>query len=333
MGNVNMDSSQIHYKKSAEYNNVESALTQALQNGSEVSIAQTVTSGTELATITIDGDGTKIYAPESVENVSVTQTVTSGTKLATVTVDDTDTDIYAPTIIEGQGAGYHNNVYRGKSLGTSLTDAQSTAIQNGTFDDLFIGDYWTIGGVNYRIAAFDYYFNTGDTDCTTHHVTIVPDTILASAQMNSSNTTEGAYVGSEMYTTNMATAKNTIESAFGSAHILSHRQYLKNAVTNGYESNGAWYDSTIELMTEQNIYGGKIFANCIQGTNFATQYTVDKSQYPLFAFDPTKINIRVAYWLRDVANASAFCFVHYGGYAGSYNASNSLGVRPAFSIY
>ena len=26
-------------------------------------------------------------------------------------------------------------------------------------DDLFIGDYWTISGVNYRIAAFDYWLH------------------------------------------------------------------------------------------------------------------------------------------------------------------------------
>ncbi len=229
------------------------------------------------------------------------------------------------------GAGVHNSIYRGKSLGTALSSEQAAAISAGTFDDMYIGDYWTIGGVNYRIAAFDYYLQTGDTACTKHHVTLVPDKSLYKAQMNTSNVVTGAYVGSAMYTANLATAKSTISAAFGS-HVLNHRQYLKNAATNGYESGGSWYDSTVELMTEQNVYGGKIFANCVQGTNFAQQHTIDKSQYPLFALDPTKINNREDYWLRDVANSTYFALVYANGNALNAGASDSVGVRPAFSI-
>lgn len=57
------------------------------------------------------------------------------------------------------GAGYHNSIYRGKDLGTAVTDEQKAAIKSGTFEDLFIGDYWKINGVKYIIAAFDYYLN------------------------------------------------------------------------------------------------------------------------------------------------------------------------------
>lgn len=131
------------------------------------------------------------------------------------------------------GAGAHNAVYRGKCLGGSVTDAQWAAISAGTFDDLYIGDYWTIGEMNYRIAAFDYYYKTGDTACVTHHVTLVPDETMYTGSMNDDNSTTGAYVGSKMYKTGLAQAKATISSAFGAAHILSHRQYLQNAVTNG----------------------------------------------------------------------------------------------------
>lgn len=234
--------------------------------------------------------------------------------------------------IAASSAGAHNAIFRGKYLGSSVTDAQYAAIAAGTFDDMYIGDYWTIGGVNYRIAAFDYYLTTGDTACSTHHVTVVPDTSLYSAQMNSSNITTGAYIGSEMYTTNLETAKTTIASAFGSDHILSHRQYLKNAVTDGYESGGSWYDSTVELMTEQNVYGGKVFGNCLNGTAIPASYTVDKSQYPLFTFRPDLISNRQTYWLRDVVSAALFANVGTGGGATYNSASPSLGVRPAFSI-
>ena len=230
------------------------------------------------------------------------------------------------------GAGAHNAIYRGKSLGSSVTEAQWAAIKAGTFEDMYIGDYWTIGGVVYRIAAFDYYYRAGDTDMTTHHVTLVPDANMYTHVMNDTNITTGAYVGSKMYTEGLTQAKTTINSAFGEAHVLKHRQYLKNAVTDGYESGGSWYDSTVELMTEQNVYGCKIFGNSLNGTALAANYTVDKSQYPLFAFRPDMISNRQWFRLRDVVSASHFAHVDGDGNARSGNASRASGVRPAFSI-
>jgi len=109
--------------------------------------------------------------------------------------------------------------------------------------------------------------------------------------------------------------------------VLNHRQYLQNAVTDGYASGGSWYDSTVELMTEQNVYGGKVFGNCQNGTALPNSYTVDKSQYPLFAFRPDMISNRAWFWLRDVVSAAFFAYVLY-----SNGASDAFGVRPAFSI-
>ncbi len=232
------------------------------------------------------------------------------------------------------GAGAHNAIYRGKNLGTAVTAEQWAAIKAGTFDDMYIGDYWVIGGVTYRIAAFNYYYNTGDTACTKNHITLVPDTQMYTHVMNDTNITTGAYVGSKMYTEGLTQAKNTINSAFGSAHVLNHRQYLQNATTDGYASGGSWYDSTVELMTEQNVYGCKIFGNVQNGTALPNSYTIDKSQYPLFTFRPDWISgSRQWYWLRDVVSASDFALVGYGGAATSSYASDALGVRPAFSIY
>lgn len=234
--------------------------------------------------------------------------------------------------LNASGAGAHNAIYRGKNLGSSVTAAQYAAIAAGTFDDLYIGDYWEISGVKYRIAAFDYYLTTGDTACNTHHVTVVPDTQLYTHCMNDTNITTGAYVGSKMYTEGLTQAKATINTAFGEAHILNHRQYLQNAVTDGYASAASWYDSTVELMTEQNVYGCKIFGNVSNGTALPNNYTIDKSQYPLFAFRPDLISNRQWFWLRDVVSAALFAFVDAGGFAGYSDASYAYGVRPAFSI-
>ena len=229
-------------------------------------------------------------------------------------------------------AGAHNGIYRGKYLGSEVTAAQYAAIGAGTFDDLFIGDYWTIGGINWRIAAFHYWLNTRDTNCTTHHAVIVPDTSLYDAKMNTSGAVTGAYIGSQMYTTNLEQAKTIINNAFGAVHVLNHREYLKNAVNGAFESSGAWYNSTVELMNEQMVYGGRIFANSMQGENFADQYTIDKSQLPLFALEPSRICIRTYWWLRDITSSTHFAFMNFNGNAHSGGSLGSFGVRPAFGI-
>lgn len=231
------------------------------------------------------------------------------------------------------GAGAHNAVYRGKSLGSVVTEAQWAAIKAGTFEDMYIGDYWTISGVNYRIAAFDYYMQTGDTYLNTHHVTLVPDSPMYTHVMNDTNITTGGYTGSKMYTEGLTQSKTTINSAFGSTHILTHRQYLCNAVTNGKPSGGSWYDSTVELMTEQNVYGYKAFGAGNDGSTVPVLHTVDKSQYPLFIFRPDMISNRAWFWLRDMVSASSFAYVSNYGYMAFGNASYVSGVRPAFSIY
>lgn len=253
-------------------------------------------------------------------------------------VEGTEAKI-APLLFNNAGA--HNAIYRGKSLGSTVTTAQYAAIKAGTFDDLYIGDYWTIGGVNYRIAAFDYYLNSGDTNCTTHHVVIVPDTCLYNAQMHNTssggwesgaaNTTAGGYVGSDMYKSNLEQAKTTIKSAF-SGHVLKHRIYLTNAVANGRASGGVWCDSEVDLMCEQMVYGSGIFSPVSDGSNVPTNYRVEKSQLPLFQHEPSRICNRATWWLRDVITASAFADVGSYGNAGYYGASYSLGVRPAFCI-
>lgn len=229
-------------------------------------------------------------------------------------------------------AGAHNSIYRGKNLGTTVTEEQWEAISSGTFTDLYIGDYWVIGGVNWRIAAFDYYLNCGDTSFTKHHAVIVPDTCLYSAQMNTTNVTTGAYKGSAMYTANLTQAKSTINSAFGSSHVLSHRIYLSNATSNGRASAGEWTDSTVDLMCEHMVYGSGIFSPVSDGSNVPNNYRVEKGQLPLFALEPSRICNRDTWWLRDVITAALFAGVHHGGVASYYDASNSIGVRPAFCI-
>lgn len=286
-----------------------------------------------MATISVQ---TKKFADlEAILSVTGTEQmlIHDGNGVKVITVENLhkglQTDIDSVRNVLADGAAAHNCIYRGKNLGTSVTAEQYAAISSGKFTDLYIGDYWVINGVTYRIAAFDYYYNCGDTNFTKHHVVIVPDTSLYKAQMNTSNVTTGGYTGSAMYKSNLAQAKTTIKAAFGSAHVLTKRELLTNAVNGNTPSGWAWFDSDVELMNEVQAYGSVAWgAHDGNGYNVAS----GDGQFPLFMFDRTKLHNREDYWLRDVASATSFSLVYYGGRANSGHASYSLGVRPAFCI-
>ena len=226
---------------------------------------------------------------------------------------------------------FHNAYPRCKYLGTTITDAQNTAIKNRTYDDLFIGDYWTINGINWRIVAIDYYYNVGDTNFDKGSIIVMPDTVLYNAQMNSTNTTAGAYAGSLMRTSNLNNARTIAQNAFGS-HLANHRILLAKNVNSSGPSDWSWYDSDgIELPNEVQIYGTRVWGSALKGFDVATQ----KYQFPLLALAPQFVNTRQGYWLQDVSSisvSSAFAFVVYDGHADTNIASYSLGVRPSITL-
>lgn len=247
--------------------------------------------------------------------------VHDGTGLKRITFEDVKRAMVYPN------AGSHNTIYRGKNLGSVVTQAQYTAIRNGTFDDLFIGDYWTIGNIDYRIAAFDYFYNTGNVPCITHHAVIVPDQCLYNTKMNNIPNTNAGYIGMTLYTTGLNQAKSTIMNAFN-GHVMSHRLLLSNAANNGVVSNSAWCDSYVNLMSESMVYGTYIV------TRYSVSlYVVEKWQLPLFAYDPSILMVhRASWWLRDIASDTGFAMVHADNVSFVHNVVNEGGVRPYFCI-
>lgn len=172
---------------------------------------------------------------------------------------------------------------------------------------------------------------------------IVPDQSLFSSWMNPTNTTEGAYVGSNIYTGTDTTygsltvdgdsqtcALTLIENAFGESHILEHKTYLHNAVSSGHDSASAWYARKVDLMNEAMVYGWSPFEDSATGTSVPAAHTIDKTQLPLFAHEPSRITISAYWWLRSVVSSTSFAIVGYGGYCNYNNASNVNGVRPDF---
>ena len=248
-----------------------------------------------------------------------------------------------PLILPGglTALGYANNAGnrnamppRDRSLGAPTTE-HFEMIASDKYNELFLGDYWTVDGVDWVIGDFKFWHNTGDTACTKPHVAAFPRNNLYTYKFNPTNTTEGGYVGSDLHKNGLTQAKQMVTAAFGSAHILNHREFLVNAVTNGKPTGSDWYDSTVELMNENMVYGGRQFSPMPDGTdpwNTCRNYTVDKSQLSLFRYEPWMICNRNWYWLRDVVSAAGFAGVNSTGSASCHGASNAHGVRPVVGI-
>ena len=230
----------------------------------------------------------------------------------------------------------HRNIYRGKNLGNTVTDLQLASIKDGTFYDLYVGDYWTIDGVNWVIADMDYWYGVGDTTDTKfnkHHLVIVPENVLYTAVMHTTTGANSGYVGSAMYKSNLAQAKAAINTAF-SGLVLSHRSYFINA-GNAYSSAGAWYDSTVDLMNEYMVYGARVYSTTPNSSASYVLDTVDKTQLAIFRLAPKYILANNSFWLRDIACGNMggrFCSVQHTGLATYSAATAEIGVRPAFAI-
>lgn len=233
-------------------------------------------------------------------------------------------------IIGYDNAAAHNAIYRGKYLGTQFTAEMSANIKNGTFKDLYCGDYLVINGTTYRFMDLDYLYKTGDTSLETHHILVVPDAPMYNHVMNDTNTTEGGYVGSKMYTSGLDQALAKIKEDFGEAHIVTYRNLLVNTASNGTPSSWAWYSRQIDLMNEEMVYGTRAWS---QATQNGYDTGTNKSQLSAFKHNHSLISsCRSWYWLRAVYSSTVFCRVDGGGNVGSSGASIAGGVRPYFLI-
>lgn len=244
-----------------------------------------------------------------------------------------------------QNAGFHNSIYRGKNLGNIITVEQYAAISAGTFDDLFIGDYWTMEGFTWRIAALDYWYNTGypanNNICTEHHVVIVPDSPLAYGKMHDTTNLTDGYAGSDFRTgknSNSAkvTINNILENIFGT-HVLEHEERLSTTVSGGLVTGTDWCSSRFELMTEMMVYGCRIHTKVNAGlaAQSSCDMTFDQCQLPLFRHDKSAMIVEEHnyWWLRDFASANEFCVVGPSGEASLTGMTFAVpGFRPAFGI-
>lgn len=296
-------------------------------------------------------------------------------------------DIYA---VMNYNALNHNGIFRGKDLTNVYTiDEMYSMIHAGTFDDLFLGDYFTksittdimtrftgaefesgttyyeMGGedpttrtwtetedttpqsgktyatketktenITLMFAAFDYYYNMGDPALATHHAMLIPRGagFATTAKMNSTNTTEGGYYGSDMHQITLPCYAKSLKTMLEN-HLLSHATWLTTTVNTstpsmagagmtGAASASAWKTAELQLMNEVQLYGSTIWSSS------AYDVGIDNEKLPSFNFINPVSFARANFWLRSVVSSLNFANCSYQGNAIVNAASNAYSVRP-----
>lgn len=244
----------------------------------------------------------------------------------------------------------HRQIYRGKSLGNTVTSTQSDNIKNGTFHDIWVGDYWEIGDMKYYVADFDLYYGSFRNQSLSHHVVIWPGDNFGNEQFITVDTTStnngygesnirkalhGSIGNTEAYT--------TITSAF-SSHILTYSETLCQGLTKGSMGDldttnitKDYTDCSLELPTISMLIGGSAITQT-KPFAFPTGGVLVRSPMALFIHDPLKLKCETdtgtSYWSRDYdwRLPSQYNAYYTGDTVNGIASNSSIGVRPFFLI-
>ena len=231
----------------------------------------------------------------------------------------------------------HRNIFRGQSLGNEVTAAQLAAIDNGIFDDLYIGDYWTISttvdgttkDVKYRIIDIDYFLNRGRNaeKVTAHHLVIMPDDIIATAPYNTA-VTSVVFKTSSLYTTTLPAIDTMLTGIFGD-NLLEHIIPVEAQQTPARQ----WATLKADIPSMSQVIGSTMYVNSI-GTDTGNTQPL----FALFALCPKFLTSESTslWWLRDLyrgeGSTTQAQVMGNGGMLAYMNFTTLEGVRPYFLL-
>lgn len=235
----------------------------------------------------------------------------------------------------------HRNIFRGKYLGDEVNDEQWKSISNGTFNDIWLGDYWTINDVNWRVADINL-FNPGSNGTNTSglkedHLVIVPDSCLVHPCVyNATSTVTGGYYGSVLRTSHIQTAlNNKIHPSFGIEHVWPVKLSISNTVSDGCVSGTALVEDSAYALDSVFVFGDLFPDNTVRNSILDKNiYKAVRRQFSLFKHGPTKyIYTTQSYWLQDIWGAgSAMAVRNYQTTEAVSTNGADIGLRPFFCI-
>ncbi|MDY3144780.1 MAG: hypothetical protein SOW06_05370 [Succinivibrionaceae bacterium] len=240
------------------------------------------------------------------------------------------------------GAGSHRRFYRGEDITAAFDDGSfSTSVADGTFYDIFPGDYirkkitvpavanteTSTYEVKFVIADLDIAMNQGSPRVTAHHAVIVPEEPVFYTYMNPTDTNKGGYAGSYMHKTVMPAFALGLIGAFGTEHLLKC----------SFDGSGRTSDPlacTCRLMTLSMVFGqAELPSNGWDWSNYIKDKCMGGEQLTAFSLHPELRGQNMWYWVSDSSSSSSSLFALVYDYvdgvdASAHDASNACGVRP-----
>lgn len=228
-------------------------------------------------------------------------------------------------------ANTHNATYRGQNLG-SFNETFADDIDNGTFNNMWVGDYFTVNKHTYKIAGFNYKYGHEENTTLANHLIMITD-VLGTHDMNSTDTTAGGFAGSSMFKDEIPVVEKQLATDFGE-HLLKFKSYLSTSIDSSSAPNGGqWYELTANLCNSAMWWGSPSeYSNNANGVKF--NIGDEDTQLPIMKLhtDEQK-NGGQDVWLRDVYNSRDFACAYGDGSPNSGDASVSrIGVRAFFLI-
>lgn len=227
-------------------------------------------------------------------------------------------------------AAAHNAIYRGKKLGNALTGEMLAGIRDGSFSDLYVGDYIETEDNIYRFMDFDYFLGCvsgmSGGKIEKHHAVLVPDRVMGSSAID--NYPEATQPKeTHMYVNKLPEITRTLKSIFGNDNVAMMDRIIPKTA-NGEPTGWDWVNVGADLLTEEMVMGHGSW-----GQWPGIQIGVLKGQLAGFRYSHFLMCSNDDYWLRNKRTATNHALISSGGISSSDIGNLQHGVRPFFVIW
>lgn len=227
-------------------------------------------------------------------------------------------------------AAAHNAIYRGKKLGNALTSEMLASIRDGSFSDLYVGDYIETEDNIYRFMDFDYFLGcvsgVSGGKIEKHHAVLVPDRVMGSSAIdNHPDTTQPKET--HMYVNKLQEITRTLKNIFGNDNVATMDRIIPKT-TNGEPTNWDWVNVGADLLTEEMVMGHGSW-----GQWPGIQIGVLKGQLAGFRYSHFLMCSNDDYWLRNKRSVTNYALISSDGISSSDIGNLQHGVRPFFVIW
>lgn len=234
---------------------------------------------------------------------------------------------------------FHKTVFRGKNLGDKVTDDQLRMIREGTFYDLWVGDYWEIGGNVWRIMDINYWMYIGNELSSTefrNHLVIMPDMYTGLQQMHNSATCAGGFMSSTMEKSTLPYILNTVLTPLFGESVVGHLAKDTSGWANHLPNASTDHISKVTLPTVEMLSSGYPRRNVYDYYSDSEELAICKMdrRFALFPnlLEPNKDKTAYSYWTRTWGSETTAISQLSNDVTSAQPLTNKNNIRPVFAI-